>query len=171
MTAEHAGHGWEEMGTIVTRSGTVAFAVNRILGEGFVFRSDMLVDSGTIADFEGAIVMHAAASEKPLTVERYVDDEGVVTAARISLVDDFNDALEDEGEWEETGALSLLLGDCVACDPRTRGERHRIDFSVRRGRYGVERLLLPVGEDEPPSVAALQVRMRGAGRPPRDRRG
>jgi hypothetical protein len=181
--ADGADPGWEALGMIETTSGTVAFADPRALGDMFRLRSDLLVPSGTVDEFNGSIVMHATDASTPLPLECYFDAHGAVTAAQIHLLP-HEAALETSAEWEETGVLSLMLGRCVAGDPRRMGDRYRIDFNVRPARYMVERLLIRaetvtgeeveedgVAEEEPPTVLALRMRAQGKGQPSTARRG
>jgi hypothetical protein len=159
------------MGRIATPSGTVAFAATPVVGEAFMLRGDLVVPSGSVAGLEGSIAMHDAPIDRPLLVERYFDDKGAVTAARVGLADRYDEALEAAGEWEEAGVLSLMLGQCMACDPRRKGELHRLPFSVRTGRYTVDRLVIadPV-EPDGYSVGALRIRIQGQRKPSSRRR-
>lgn len=180
MSARDESQGWESLGRIAVPTGTVAFADMQVLGEGFVLRPELVVSKGSVEGMEGSITMHAAPDDRPLLVERYFDDRGTVSAARVALSETYEtetEKAEESGEWEEMGILSLMLGACMACDPRRPGSEHRLPFRLRSGRYLVERLVGPAAdegaEDESegePEVRALRIRIQGHRKPSLQRR-
>jgi hypothetical protein len=87
-----------------------------------------------------------------------------------------------DGRWLETGELHLMRGQCVAGDPRRKGDGARLGLRVRTGRYTAERLVATDAgpEDAPAAVLAaeplelvahaFQVRIQGRRRPGERRR-
>jgi hypothetical protein len=126
---------WEEIGWIDVDSGTAAFAVASVLGEGFRVEPESGVWEGSPKGYEAVLVLQVTREDGTFPVEVLRGDDRTIELARICFVTDVD---ELEGTWREIGRLELPDGQCVACDPFCSGPVYRFVFEVKPGSYVTE---------------------------------
>ena len=126
---------WEEIGWIDVDSGTAAFAVASVLGEGFRVEPESGVWEGSPKGYEAVLVLQVTREEGTFPVEVLRGDDRTIELARICFVTDVD---ELEGTWREIGRLEFPDGQCVACDPFCSGPVYHFLFEVKPRSYVVE---------------------------------